>query len=383
MLRTWTSQAQSPCRPHQPQVDVALTATLTDLDGGLAGVVWLWERSADQADWTEIDGAGSDVYTPAIGDLSSYLRVTASYADGHGRGKSAGAVTGDPVLINTVPRFPGADADGGITIEVEEGSGDAESGGAGEPVAAADPDGDTLIYSLSGDDAGSFEIDASTGQLWSRAPLDYESQANYTVVVSVRDGRDFNGDPDTAVDAAVTVTIAVVNVGEPGVLALLSSEPRVGVPLATRLTDPDGVVGEVVWKWERSRDGTPWSSSWRTISGADSIAYAPVEGDLGYYLRVTASYEDGHGPDKTRQAISGTPVEENTGPVFSDAPDGVFERSVAENTGEGEVVGAPVAGNEPGRRRVDLRPRWRGRGAVLHRCGHGADQGRGWDGAGL
>ena len=114
-------------------------------------------------------------YTPVMGDLSSYLRVTASYEDGHGRGKSAVAVTGDPVLINTVPRFPGVDADGGITIEVEEGSGDAESGGVGEPVAAADPDGDALTYSLSGDDAGAFEIDSSTGQLWSKAPLDYET----------------------------------------------------------------------------------------------------------------------------------------------------------------------------------------------------------------
>ena len=170
MSRTWTSRATVALSSHQPQVDVALTATLTDLDGGLVGVVWLWERSADQADWTEIDGAVSDAYTPAIGDLSDYLRVTASYEDGHGRGKSAGIVTGDPVLINTVPRFPGADADGGITIEVEEGSGDAESGGIGEPVAAADPDGDTLTYSLSGADAGSFEIDASTGQLWSKAP---------------------------------------------------------------------------------------------------------------------------------------------------------------------------------------------------------------------
>ena len=328
---------------HRPQVAVALTATLTDPDDGLDRITWLWERSADQADWTEVDGAASNSYTPVVGDLGSYLRATASYEDGHGRGKSAGVVTGDPVLINTVPRFPGM----GIAIEVEEGSGDAESGGVGAPVAAADPGGDTLTYSLGGDDAGSFEIDASTGQLWSKAPLDYEAQANYTVVVSVRDSRDFNGDPDTAVDAAVTVTIAVVNVAEPGTLTLPSSPPRVGVPFAARLTDPDGVVGEVVWKWERSRDGNPWSSSWRVIGGAESSAYAPVEADLGYYLRVTASYADGHGPDKSRQAISGAPVEEFTGPVFADAPDGVFERSVAENTGEGEAVGAPVAATSP------------------------------------
>ena len=267
--------------------------------------------------------------------------------DGHGRGKSARVVTGDPVLINTVPRFPGVDAGGGIEIKVVEGSGDAESGGAGEPVAAADPDGDTLTYSLSGDDAGSFEIDASTGQLWSKAPLDYETQANYTLVVSVRDSRDFNGDPDTAIDAAVTVTIVVVNVGEAGTLTLLSSQPRVGVPLAARLTDPDGVVGEVVWKWERSRDSSRWSNSWRTIGGSESSAYAPAEADVGYYLRVTASYEDGHGPDKSRQAISEGRVMEFTGPVFAGAPAGVLERSAAEDMGAGEAVGAPVSAASP------------------------------------
>ena len=71
-----------------------------------------------------------------------------------------------------------------------------------------------------------------------------------------------------------------------------------------------------------------------------------MDADLGYYLRVTASYEDGHSPDKSRQAISEGRVMEFTGPVFPDA-DGVFERSVAENTGEGEAVGAPVAATSP------------------------------------
>ena len=238
--------------------------------------------------------------------------------------------------------------DGGrITIEVEEGTGDVESGGAGKPVAAADPDGDTLTYSLSGDDVGSFEIDVSTGQLWSKAPLDYEAQANYTVVVSVRDGRDFNGDPDTAVDDSVKVTIAVVNVAEPGTLTLLSSSPRVGVPIVARLTDPDGLVGEVVWKWERSLNRDLQSNSWRAIRGAESSAYTPVDADLGYYLRVTATYADGHGPGKSRQAISEGRVMENVGPVFPNAANGVSERSVAENTGVGKAVGAPVVATSP------------------------------------
>ena len=150
---------------------------------------------------------------------------------------------GGGALLNRSPEFTeGATTERSIAENTPAGA------DIGDPVAARDREDDTLTYSLSGDDAGSFEIDSSTGQLWSKAHLDYETQANYTVVVSVRDSRDFNGDPDTAVDAVVTVTIVVINVGEAGTLILLSSEPRVGVPLAARLTDPDGVVAEVVWK---------------------------------------------------------------------------------------------------------------------------------------
>ena len=70
----------------------------------------------------------------------------------------------------------------------------------------------------------------------------------------------------------------------------------------------------------------------------------PVDADVGY-LRVTASYTDGHGPDNTTQAISEGRVMEFAGPAFPDAPNGVFERTMAENTGE--AVGAPVAATGP------------------------------------
>ncbi len=86
----------------------------------------------------------------------------------------------------------------------------------GDPVTATDPDGDPLTYSLSGTDAEFFTIDVSSGQLRSNSPLDYEAQAAYSITVSVRDSRDFNGEPDAAVDAAVTVTIRVTNVELPG-----------------------------------------------------------------------------------------------------------------------------------------------------------------------
>ena len=43
-------------------------------------------------------------------------------------------------------------------------------------VAATDSDNDTLTYSLGGTDAASFSINTSTGQLQTKAALDYEDQ---------------------------------------------------------------------------------------------------------------------------------------------------------------------------------------------------------------
>ena len=76
----------------------------------------------------------------------------------------------------------------------------------GSPVSATDPDNDTLTYSLGGTDASSFAIVSTTGQLKTKAALDYETDDSYSATVSVSDGR---GGTDT-----ITVTINVTDVDE-------------------------------------------------------------------------------------------------------------------------------------------------------------------------
>ena len=75
----------------------------------------------------------------------------------------------------------------------------------GDPVAATDEDGDALTYTLGGDDAESFGIDSGTGQLMTKAALDYETKMSYTVTVTASDG--------TSEDATTTVTISVTDEG--------------------------------------------------------------------------------------------------------------------------------------------------------------------------
>ena len=77
--------------------------------------------------------------------------------------------------------------------------------------------------------------------------------------------------------------------------------------------------------------------------------YTPVEDDVGYFLRATASYDDGQGDDKTAEMVSYFAVQpvpySNKTPVFLDAEGedlASTERSVAEDAAPGDPVGDPV-----------------------------------------
>ena len=168
----------------------------------------------------------------------------------------------------------------------------------GARVRATDADRDTLIYALSGADAGSFTIGRTDGQIEvdSQTTLDYETKDSYMVTVR-------GTDPDNASDT-ISVTIIVVNVDEMGTVTLSSTAPRVGAAITASVTDPDGVVTGETWQWARSADGsTGWADT-----GATSAAYTPVQADADNYLRATASYTDGEGSGKSAEAVSDNAV---------------------------------------------------------------------------
>ena len=90
--------------PEQPRVGTVVSATLTDSDGlegsgsgaaaSLGAVSWQWARSSEGSTWTSVDVyEDGDSYTPAEDDEGMWLKVTAVYTDGHGKGKSAEAIT--------------------------------------------------------------------------------------------------------------------------------------------------------------------------------------------------------------------------------------------------------------------------------------------------
>ena len=108
------------------------------------------------------------------------------------------------------------------------------------PVAATDPEGGDLIYSLGGTDVLSFTIDASSGQLQTKAGVtyDYETQDSYAVTVTVSDGTD---------TATIAVTISVDDVNEApafpstetGLRSVAENRAGVTVGAPVAATDPD------------------------------------------------------------------------------------------------------------------------------------------------
>ena len=131
------------------------------------------------------------------------------------------AVTINVTDLNDVaPMF----ADSTVTREVAENTATGQNIGAALP-AATDPDTvGSLTYTLEGTDASSFNLDASTRRLKTKAPLNFEGKTQYSVTVRVSDG--VNAD-------TVAVTINVTDVNEP---PAAPAAPTVTSISATELT---------------------------------------------------------------------------------------------------------------------------------------------------
>ncbi|MXX23221.1 MAG: hypothetical protein F4Z93_09115, partial [Rhodospirillales bacterium] len=235
--------------------------------------------------------------------------------------KVDGSLEGQPVqrqrAANNEPQFGAESVDRSVGENATAGT------GVGSPVTASDPDGDALTYALTGSSA--FVIDAGSGQISvaSGAALDHETQASYSLTITVSDGKNAEGNADASMDYTITVTVSVVNVDEPGVVSLESQAdpPKAGSELRATLLDRDGGVSGVTWAWQRSSDGTNWAA----IDGGTSASYTPSADDVDRYLRATASYSDGHGPGKSAVAATASKVERQQAPpagqtVAADSP---------------------------------------------------------------
>ena len=294
----------------QPRVRTALTATApSDPDGGVSGVTWKWESAATTADFdndndiTEIEGATAASYTPVTGDATRFLRATASYTDAHGPNKSTSVVAGQAVETarNLAPVFTDEDDEtDGVQLKLREVPENSVAGtGVGGPILATDTaddetdDNNDLAFTLSGADAGLFDIASPGGQITVAAgaqlELDHEIKDTYTVTVTVRDLEGLN--------SSIDLTIMVTNVNEAPEISGISSveflENSTGDVATFTADDPDD--DEVTW----TKNGADQALFAISEDGVLTFVSPPdyeAPGDQGtnniYEVTVTATDDD-------------------------------------------------------------------------------------------
>ena len=317
-----------------------LTATLgADPDGAVSNLTWQWGRAdtATATSFPPISGATSASYTTVAADVGKFLRATASYTDPQGSGKSAFKVTGQISGSNSKPTF----AQESLTKAVDENSSSGTN--VGSATTATDTDNDTLTYTLSGTDSGSFTVD-SNGQIKTKSGVTYnfESKSSYSVTLHVRDNKDAAGNTNATNDDSVAITINITNVDEPGTISISGTESG-GSVLTASLTDIDGAPSSVNWVWARGNmsDG---SGTFSPISFVILNTYTTVAADVGKYVRATASYTDPEGSGKSAFGVSGQIGASNAEPTFSNMS---ATRTLPENSGAGvNVVGGTITATD-------------------------------------
>ena len=212
-------------------------------------------------------------------------------------------------------------------------------------VAACEPHGDSLTYSVGGTDVAKFnevfDLNASTGEITvkSGASPNYEAYNSYSLTVTVTDAEDSS-------EATVPMSITVRNVDEPGIVTLSTSYPQEGVQLRASLYDPDGLIGGVFRSmWSRANVATgPFFLTRDEFERNNRNLYFTPNVDNRYrYLKFTIYYLDQTCPD----VYSHTYVDRHGQPCLKKA-EVVSENLVANADGliiQQQSTNAPATGN--------------------------------------
>ena len=283
---------------EQPKIGIALTATLEDPDGVVAdSVKWTWYLSEDGMG-DAIAMATSDTYTPKA---TGMLSAKASYTDGEGASKSAVRSAANLVVENTAnvaPKFPAAETgmrevaeNTPAPMDINDAADDTEP----DPVVATDANtGDiVLTYTLSGADAASFGIESLTGQLQTKAKLDYETKNSYMVTVTATDSDGLDASKDvtikvTDVDEAPEITVGGLAIS--GIARVDYAEDRRDAVATYRASGPDADMANWTLEGVDAGDFDISSSGELTfVRAPDYETPADMGGDNMYQVTVKAA----------------------------------------------------------------------------------------------
>ena len=246
---------------------------------------------------------------------------------------------GTPAIQNTDPSFAADTADREVAEDLRVG------GNVGARVAATDPDGDQLTYSIRGGH-NLFEIDAMNGQLRTKVELEAdEGVTSHTLTVEVSDMLNSSDDEDLAIDDSIEVTVTVTNVNERPVVdgaRTIDHAENEGTALANAsysATDPEGAT--IIWSLGGNDGGKFAISSGGVLSFAAEPDFEARPLDNTYEVTVQATEED-DGDPQTRE-LTGRLAVTVTLSDFDEPPEIDGEASVVdypENSPTNRVVGS-------------------------------------------
>ena len=326
--------------------------------------------------WFDIDPSSGQIKTKALLDRESPLdsdedniyefRVWVTDgkdAEGMANPSVDGSidVTITVIDVNEPPQFDTS----AIELEVDENT--ATNTNIGSPTPALDPESDELTYSLVGSDSQWFNVDTSSGQIKTKSLIDHESPVDtgadniYEMTVQVTDGRNAEGNADTAVDDTVSVTITVANVNEPpgfdsSVLDLVVVEntagsTNIGSPVAANDPESDTLTYSLLGVDSDQFDIEP-STGQISVGGTTTFDIeSPSDSNADNVYELAVQVTDGQdaegNPDDSVDAEIGvkiTVTDVNEPPEFESA---ALELEVAENYEAGANVGDPILAIDP------------------------------------
>ena len=313
-----------------------------------------------EAGWAQIelaDGAKLDYET------RSRYSVTLTANDGSGAGNATAMITVN-IYVTDVDEVP--------AITGHRTVGYAENGtGMVATYRARDPEGATAIqWSLlttlptdvpvvDGAELTTEDIeDSNNFRIDSGGVLSFESSPNFESPTGGGTADDSNTHQIVVVASDGTMSgyhkalVTVTNVPEPGSLTWTVTpsggtataglrEFRVAATLTPTVVDSDGITDQE-WQWYRGGSA---------ITGAlgTGATYLTVEADVNNRIRVDASYrESTTGPRRTvsftwpNAVLAARDTADNTAPVAAD----IANRSVAENSAVGALVGGPITATD-------------------------------------
>ena len=214
----------------------------------------------------------------------------------------------------------------------------------GSAVAATDTDNDTLTYTLGGDDAASFSIVSTTGQLQTSAALDRETKSSYSVTITADDGNTTNNTD------SIAVTVNVTDVNEKpsfnifgrvtlSVAENTASGTNIGTPF--QATDPDS--GDTLTYSLQRGDKDAFSIDANT-GQLQTRAALDYETKRTYNDLAVRATDSGGLVNSVLVTINVTDVNENRAPVFTSGTS--ITLTVAENTASGVNIGSAVSATD-------------------------------------